>query len=211
MLKNKLNLLIIAVLLVAASLFAVSRQMGKDGAGSSEQVAVGAKAPAFSLVNAVDGKTVAFKPGDGKLSVVVFTCNQCPYAKAFEPRIIELARRYAAQGVVFYAIDPNDDTRYSEETMENMKARAVENRYPYPYLKDGDSAVARAYGARVTPHVFVVDKAGSVRYRGYVDDTARAEERKVTGLSDALDALLANKQVATTATKEFGCSIKWKS
>ena len=211
MTKKKV-LLVIAVLLVAASLFAVSQlRKGADGPGPSGELAVGVKAPAFSLVNAVDGKTVAFQPGDGKLSVVVFTCNQCPYAKAFEPRIIELGRRYAAQGVVFYAIDPNDDTRYPEESTENMKARAVEKGYPYPYLKDGDSAVARAYGARVTPHVFVVDPAGNVRYRGYVDDTAKVEERKVTGLSDALDALLAKNEVATTVTKEFGCSIKWKA
>ncbi|HEX6159798.1 MAG TPA: thioredoxin family protein [Thermoanaerobaculia bacterium] len=178
---------------------------------SAEQVAIGAKAPAFTLTNAVDGRQVAFQPGDGKLSVVVFTCNQCPYAKAFEPRILELAKQYAGQGVVFYAIDPNDDTKYAEETMENMKARAVEKGYPFPYLKDGDSAVARAYGARVTPHVFVVDPAGVVRYRGYVDDTAKTAERKVTGLSDALDALLAKKDVATAVTKEFGCTIKWKS
>ncbi|HEY0143162.1 MAG TPA: thioredoxin family protein [Thermoanaerobaculia bacterium] len=178
---------------------------------AAEQVAIGAKAPAFTLTNAVDGKQVAFQPGDGKYSVVVFTCNQCPYAKAFEPRIIELAKQYAAQGVAFYAIDPNDDTKYAEETMENMKARAVEKGYPFPYLKDGDSAIARAYGARVTPHVFVVDPSGAVRYRGYVDDTAKVAERKVTGLSDALDALLAKKEVATAVTKEFGCSIKWKS
>lgn len=180
-------------------------------AGADEQVAIGAKAPAFTLTNAVDGKPVAFQPGDGKLSVVVFTCNQCPYAKAFEPRIIELAKQYAAQGVTFYAVNPNDETRFAEETVENMKARAVEKAYPFPYLKDGDSAIARAYGARVTPHVFVVDAGGVVRYRGYVDDTAKVAERKVTGLADALDALLAKKDVATAVTKEFGCSIKWKS
>lgn len=194
-------------LMLAASLTAVAAEPAAAGG----QVAIGAKAPAFTLTNAVDGKPVAFQPGDGKHSVVVFTCNQCPYAKAFEPRIIELAKQYAARGVAFYAIDPNDDTRYAEETMENMKARAVEKGYPFPYLKDGDSAIARAYGARVTPHVFVVDPAGVVRYRGYVDDTAKVGERKVTGLSDALDALLEKKEVATSVTKEFGCSIKFKS
>ena len=82
----------------------------RRGRAFADELAVGAKAPQFSLVNAIDGKTVAFKPGDGKLSVVVFTCNQCPYAKAFEPRIIELGSSTEAKGVVFYAIDPNDDT-----------------------------------------------------------------------------------------------------
>jgi thiol-disulfide isomerase/thioredoxin len=178
---------------------------------AAEQVAIGAKAPSFQLVNAVDGKAVHFAPDKNDLSVVVFTCNQCPYAKAFEPRLIEIARQYQGKNVKFYAIDPNDDSKYSEETMENMKARAVEKGYPFPYLKDGDSTIARAYGARVTPHVFVVDKGGVVRYRGYVDDTAKKEERQVTGLTDALDSLLAGKQVATPVTREFGCSIKWKS
>ncbi|HEY8131417.1 MAG TPA: thioredoxin family protein [Thermoanaerobaculia bacterium] len=179
-------------------------------AALADELAVGAKAPAFSLVNAVDGKTYAFKPADGKISVVFFTCNQCPYAKAFEPRLIAIARQYQAKGVAFYAIDPNDENRFAEETLANMKDRAVNKGYPYPYLKDADSSIARAYGARVTPHVYVIDQGGVLRYRGYVDDSARPEERTKTGLTDALDALLANRQVATTATHAFGCTIKWK-
>lgn len=178
---------------------------------AGDAVEIGGKAPAFSLVNTVDGKTVAFKPGDGKVSVVVFTCNQCPYAKAFEGRIIELAKQYAGKGVVFYAVNPNDEAKNAVETADNMKARATEKGYPFAYLKDGDSSVAKAYGARVTPHVFLVDKGGVVRYRGYVDDTAKAEERSNAGLSNALDQLLAGQAVAQTVTREFGCSIKWKT
>ena len=177
----------------------------------ADELTVGAKAPAFALVNAVDGKTYAFKPGDGKLSVVFFTCNQCPYAKAFEPRLIEIAKAYASKGVIFYAIDPNDEGRYSEETLANMKDRAVSKGYPYPYLKDGDSSIARAYGARVTPHVYVIDSSGVVRYVGYVDNSARPEERTKTGLTDALDSLLVNRPVAVTSTRAFGCTIKFKS
>ncbi len=176
-----------------------------------DELAIGAKAPQFALVNAVDGKTVAFKPGDGKLSVVVFTCNQCPYAKAFEPRIIELARQYQSKGIAFYAIDPNDEAQYSVESLAEMKARAAEKGYPFPYLKDGDSAIARAYGARVTPHVYVIDGGGTLRYRGFVDDSAKAGERRTTGLSSALDDLLAGKAVSNQTTRAFGCTIKWKS
>ena len=179
-------------------------------AAVAEELAIGAKAPAFTLTNAVDGKTYAFKPGDGKISVVFFTCNQCPYAKAFEPRLIDIAKQYQAKGVLFYAIDPNDENRFSEETLANMKERAVSKGYPYPYLKDGDSSIASAYGARVTPHVYVIDQSGTLRYRGYVDDSAKPAERTRTGLSDALDALLANKPVATSETHAFGCTIKWK-
>jgi len=180
-------------------------------AGFAAEIEVGAKAPGFTLTNATDGKTVSFKPGDGKLAVVVFTCNQCPYAKAFEQRIIDLGRQYANRGVVFYAIDPNDDAQYPVESAAEMKSRATSRSYPFPYLKDGDSAIARAYGARVTPHIFVVDGSGTVRYRGYVDDSAKTEERKHEGLRTALDSLLQGRDVATTATKAFGCTIKFKS
>lgn len=178
---------------------------------AADELAIGASAPKFSLVNAVDGQTVAFRPGDGKLSVVIFTCNQCPYSKAFEPRIIELAKQYQPKGVVFYAIDPNDEAKYAVESLAEMKARATEKAYPFPYLKDGDSAIARAYGARVTPHVYVVDGGGTVRYRGYVDDSAKPEERRTTGLTNALDDLLVGKAVSNQATRAFGCTIKWKT
>ena len=178
---------------------------------NADELSIGAAAPKFSLVNAVDGRTVAFHPGDGKVSVVVFTCNQCPYAKAFEPRIIGLAKQYQAKGVVFYAIDPNDESQYSVESLAEMKARATANEYPFPYLKDGDSTIAHAYGARVTPHVYVIDGSGTLRYRGYVDDSAKPEERRTTGLANALDDLLAGKTVANQTTRAFGCTIKWKA
>ena len=180
-------------------------------ANGAEELPIGATAPKFALVNAVDGKTVAYKPGDGKISVVFFTCNQCPYAKAFEPRLIEIAKQYQRKGVAFYAIDPNDEAQYAVESLAEMKARAVERGYPFPYLKDGDSAIARAYGARVTPHVYVFDGTGTLRYRGYVDDSAKPAERKTAGLSNALDELLGGKTVSNQTTRAFGCSIKWKS
>jgi thiol-disulfide isomerase/thioredoxin len=176
---------------------------------NADELAIGSAAPKFSLVNAVDGKTVTFAPG--KISVVVFTCNQCPYAKAFEPRLIELAKQYQARGIAFYAIDPNDETQYAVESLAEMKARAVEKGYPFPYLKDGDSAIARAYGARVTPHVYVFDGGGVLRYRGYVDDSAKAAERRTTGLANALDDLLGGRPVSNQTTRAFGCTIKWKS
>lgn len=177
---------------------------------AAKELDIGSKAIPFSLVDAVDGKTVSFKPGDGKPAVVIFTCNHCPYAKAFEQRILTLAADYAKKGVAFYAVNPNDDVKYPEETMEKMKERATAKNYTLPYLKDGDSAIAKAYGAKVTPHVFVVDGTGNVRYRGYVDDSAKPDERQDTGLSNALDQLLAGKPVSNTATKAFGCTIKWK-
>lgn len=191
-------------LLVAITLFVAMT------ACAAEPLSIGGGVPAFSLVNAVDGKTVAMKPNDGGIKVVFFTCNQCPFAQAFEPRLIEIARKFGPKGVTFYAVDPNDDTKYPEETLVNMKARAVEKKYPYPYLKDADSSIARAYGARVTPHVYVIDGSGLLRYRGYVDDSAKPEERQTTGLTDALNTLLNGREVANADTRAFGCSIKWK-
>jgi thiol-disulfide isomerase/thioredoxin len=191
-------------LLVAMTLFVAT------AACAAEPLTIGSGVPAFSLVNAVNGKTVTMKPDDGGIKVVFFTCNQCPFAKAFEPRLIEIARKFGPKGVTFYAVDPNDDTQYPEETLANMKARATEKKYPYPYLKDADSSIARAYGARVTPHVYVIDGSGVLRYRGYVDDSAKPEERQTTGLTDALNTLLNGREVANADTRAFGCSIKWK-
>ena len=162
-------------------------------------------------MNAVDGQTVTMTPEDGNIKVVVFTCNSCPFAKAFEPRIIELANKFAQNGVKLYAVNPNDETKYEEETLANMKARAEDRNYRFPYLKDADSRIAHAYGARVTPHVFVVDGTGIVRYRGYVDDSAKPAERKTTGLSDAVGALTNGRDVTNAETRAFGCTIKWKS
>jgi thiol-disulfide isomerase/thioredoxin len=192
------NFFAIALLLVAGSAFAA-------------ELEIGAKAPAFSLVNAVDGKTMEMKPDDGFPKVIIFTCNQCPYAQAFEPRLIEIANKWRGKGVRFYAVDPNDETRYPEESLAGMKKRAEEKGYPFPYLKDADSAIARAYGARVTPHVFVVDGDGVVRYRGYVDDQADPAKRQTTGLTDALGAMTTGREVANASTRAFGCSIKWKT
>lgn len=180
-------------------------------AAASEEVAIGSAAPKFDLQDAVTGKSQSFKPGDGSLSVIVFTCNTCPYAKAFENRIVTLGREYGKRGVRFYAINPNDDARYPGDNLQAMKERATAKAYPFPYLKDADSSVARAYGARVTPHIFVVDGSGKVRYRGYVDDSAKPEERQNEGLSNALDDLLANRAVKTESTGAFGCTIKWKN
>lgn len=177
----------------------------------ADELGVGSKAPGFNLVNAADGNKVNFKPGDGKTSVVIFTCNDCPFAKAFEDRIVSIARQYSSKGVAFYALNPNDDNTHPGETLAIMKSRAAAKNYSLPYLKDGDSAIARAYGARVTPHVFVIDGSGVVKYHGYVDDSAKPDQRTDEGLINALDSMLAGKQIKNASTRAFGCTIKWKS
>lgn len=202
--------------IIGLMLFAAACEMpelpfgGDEPPAGAVELAAGAKAPGFSLVNAVDGKTVAMKPDDGKWKIVAFTCNQCPYAKAFEPRLIEIANRYTQKGVDVYAVNPNDEAKYEIESLANMKERATEERYPFPYLKDGDSSVARAYGARVTPHVFLVDGNGVIQYRGYIDDSAKPAKRKTEGLTNALNLVLDGRDVVLKETRAFGCGIKWK-
>ena len=128
------------------------------------ELKIGATAPGFALLNSVDGRYYEFNPSENDLSVVIFTCNECPYAKAFEQRLIDLGKTYSKKGVTFVAVNPNDEARYHEETIGNMKDRAVTKGYPFPYVKDTDSSIARAYGARVTPHIFVVDNKDSVSF-----------------------------------------------
>lgn len=195
------KLLVLIAALIALACVAVA----------SEELSPGAAAPKFSLLDARSGKNVTFNPGDGKVSVIIFTCNTCPFAKAFEDRIVSLGAEYGKRGVQFYAINPNDDVKYPGDSMDAMKERAAAKNFGFPYLKDGDSTVARSYGARVTPHIFLVDGSGKVRYRGYVDDSAKREERKDEGLRNALDDLLAKREVKSASTKAFGCTIKWKS
>jgi thiol-disulfide isomerase/thioredoxin len=156
----------------------------------------------------VDGKPVRFVPASGKPAVVVFMCNSCPFAKAFENRLVQLAKDYAKKGVTFYSVNSSSDT-IAAESLAEMKTRAADKGFAFAYLKDGDSATARAYGARVTPHVFLVDGKGVVQYRGYVDDSAKAEERTHEGLTEALDSLLAGTSIAKAETKAFGCTIKF--
>lgn len=191
----------IAGITVALVLAATSLSAG-------DELAIGGKAPAFELVNAADGSTVAMKPDDGFPKVVVFTSNVCPDAIAFEPRLLEIANRFGHRGARMYAINPNDAATSPAESLAAMQARAVEAGYPFPYLKDRDGSVARAYGARVTPLVLVVDGDGTLIYRGAIDDSPNPVERRTTGLTDALNAMMNGREVAAPVTPEHGCAIE---
>ena len=141
-------------------------------AATADELAIGAKAPGFTLLG-TDGQkhTLAeyAKPAEGegpKAIAVVFTCNHCPYAKAYEPVLIDLAHQYADKGVAFVLISPNDPKIAPDDSYEKMQARAKEKNYPFPYLYDESQETAKAYGARVTPHIFLLDSSLVLRYRG---------------------------------------------
>jgi peroxiredoxin len=180
---------------------------------------LGSPAPGFNLPG-VDGRDHALKDfAAAKILVVVFTCNHCPTAQYYEERLKQLVTDYKARGVAVVAIMPNDpkSVRLDElgwtdlsDSFEEMKIRARDCQFNFPYLYDGDvEAVARAYGPVATPHVFVFDAARKLRYVGAIDDSERVQHVSKHYLRDALDALLAGQEPAVTKTKVVGCSIKW--
>ena len=166
--------------------------------------AIGDRAPAFALPD-TDGVERALETP----AVVVFTCNHCPYALAWHDRIAGAARDYP--DVHFFAINPNDAERYPRDSADAMRERVERERgWPMPYLRDESQDVARAYGAKTTPDLFVVDGAGVVRYRGAPDPDHQDPSLNASWLRDALDSVLAGEDVARPETDPIGCSVKWK-
>ena len=168
----------------------------------------------FSLQN-IDGKNVSLADyKDSKGFIITFTCNHCPYAMAYEDRILALNKKYAKAGYPVIAINPNDAIQYPEDNFEAMQVRAKEKKFNFPYLYDESQKIAKQFGATKTPHVFIVQKEGDklvVKYIGAIDDNwEKAADVKEKYAESAIDALLAEKPVATTSTKAIGCSIKWK-
>lgn len=166
--------------------------------------------PAFDLPG-TDDKHHTLASFTDDLLVVIVSCNHCPYVIAYEERIVGLAKAYAAKKVGFVAVNANDATRYPDDGMQPMKARARERGFPFPYLRDDSQGFVRALGARFTPEVFVFDRERKLRYHGRIDDNHRDPSRvTATDLRNALDALLDAKEPPVTQTTAFGCSIKWK-
>ena len=193
------------------------------GAASAEEVhpilALGSQAPDFSLPG-VDGQIHKLSDyASSPILVVVFTCNHCPIAQMYEKRIQQLATDYKDKGVAVVAIQGNDpqairidelDSSDVSDTLPEMKIRVQYKHLTYPYLYDGDTQkVTRAYGPQATPHVFIFDQQRHLRYEGRIDNSYRTELVKTQDARNAIDALLAHKEVAVKHTGVFGCSTKW--
>lgn len=175
---------------------------------------IGDIATDFSLKN-IDHKKVSLSDfKDAKGYIVIFTCNHCPYAVAYEDRTIDLHNKYAKKGYPVIAINPNDPSVQPQDSFENMKKRAKEKKFPFPYLLDEGQKIYPQYGATKTPHVYVLqktEKGNLVKYIGAIDDNYSDEnEVKVKYVEDAVNALLMNKEIATKETKAIGCTIKVK-
>lgn len=183
-------------------------------------LAIGSPAPSFELPG-VDG--AIHKLSDysaGPVLAVIFTCNHCPIAQMYERRIAQLSADYRDRGVSVVAIEPNDpkaitidelDSSDISDSLEEMKIRAEYKHLTYPYLYDGETQlVTDAYGPQATPHAFVFDSDRRLRYEGRVDNSYRSELVTTHEVRDAIDALLAHREVAVKHTGVFGCSTKWK-
>jgi peroxiredoxin len=171
--------------------------------------AIGDRAPGFALP---DTEGTVHEPGGAPATVVVFTCNHCPYALAWHERIIDAARDYAGRGVRVLAINPNDAERYPRDSPQAMAERVGRGEFDgVPYLRDESQDVARAYEAKTTPDVFVLDADGLLRYRGAPDGDSDDPAQNAAFLRGALDAVLEGRDPDPPETPPVGCSIKWKA
>jgi len=203
------TLKLLGVLLVAVMLSAFT--IKTDGGGYS----VGDIATDFSLEN-IDGKMVSLSDyKDARGFIVIFTCNTCPYAVAYEDRIEALNKKYAEKGYPVVAIMPNDTDVKPGDNLEAMKARAQAKGFTFPYLMDKGQDIYPQYGATKTPHVYILQKTtkgNEVKYIGAIDDNYKdADAVKTKYVENAVDALLEGKEVKVNQTRAIGCSIKVKS
>lgn len=175
---------------------------------------IGDSAADFKLKNVNDKFVSLSDYKDAKGFLVIFTCNHCPYAIAYEDRIIALDKKYSKLGYPVIAINPNDPSVQPEDSFENMKKRAKEKGFTFPYLLDDGQKVYPQYGATKTPHVFLLNKENGknvVKYIGTIDNNYEgASDADEHYVSAAVDALLAKKPITQTTTVAIGCTIKVK-
>ena len=179
--------------------------------------------PVLSMGAAIPMSDVKMKSVDGKEltladvkkpagTLVVFTCNHCPFAKMWETRIVELGNTYAAKGIGVVAVNANDPAVAADDSYDKMVERAKERGMQFPYVVDATSNVARAFGATRTPEAFLFDAEGKLVYPGAVDDNGQEPEKvSNTYLKNALDAVVGGKDVPVKETKSIGCGIKFRS
>lgn len=198
---------IILLVMLAFSAFLSQAQNATLKAGDT--------APDFKLKN-VDGKEVSFNSfPKAKGYIVVFTCNTCPYAVGYEQRIIDLDNKFRPQGYPVIAINPNDPEASTADTFDKMQELAKNKKYPFPYLFDAGQKVTDQYGAKRTPHLFIVSKTPKgnvVEYVGAIDNDPEGNNAQKTKYAeDVIAALKSNQKPAITQTKEIGCTVKRKA
>ena len=165
--------------------------------------------PGFTLP-ATDGSTVDSSAIESDILAVIFTCNHCPYAQAYEDRLVAMAEHFKADGVQFVLISSNDATNYPEDSFEAMKQKSAEKGYKFPYCYDESQAVAKSFGALCTPHCFVFNKDRNLAYKGRIDDSWRdASAVADASLQNAITDLVQGNEPTHPEVNAIGCSIKW--
>ena len=203
----------LATLVVALVVVASIGLGAKEKAAAPAALKLGKAAPSTAVkMKNVDGKRLSIAEVKGeKGTLVVFTCNHCPFVIAWEDRMVALANEYAKKGVGVIFVNPNDPTRKPQDGFENMQKRAKTKGMAFPYVVDEGSVVARAFGAARTPECFLFDAKMKLVYHGAVDDNSRSPDRVTKRyLSDALAALVAGETSKEKVTRAPGCSIKWR-
>jgi peroxiredoxin len=178
---------------------------------ATNNLEIGSSAPDFHLIGIDEKKYSLESFKDKKALIIIFSCNHCPYVQAYEDRVIQIQKDYADKGVAVAAINSNEDINYPDDSFENMKKRAAEKNFNFPYLRDEDQSIARTYDATHTPEIFLFDENRKLAFHGKIDDNWQ-EPDKVQNhyLRDALDELLAGKEISVPETFTIGCTIKWK-
>ncbi len=186
-------------------------KIGKGLFMSTRTLELNSTCPAFSM-KAVDGKNYSLKSFNNKKAlVIIFSCNHCPYVQAYEERIKGIQNDYAAKGVQVIAVNSNDKTQHEDDSFEGMIERARTKIFNFPYLRDEDQSVAKAFDASHTPEIFLFDENRKLKYHGKIDDNWKDEDMiRSFYLRDALDELLEGKDISVPETFSIGCTIKWK-
>ena len=174
-------------------------------------LSLGSEAPDFSL-RGTDSNTYSLKDfADTKILVIFFTCNNCPYVLGSDEVTRQTAEKFEPQGVRFVGINSNSPNTYEEDSFENMVIRMTEYRFPWLYLYDDSQNVARAYGALKTPHFFVFNEESKLVYTGRgVDSPRDTSKMTINDLENAIEELLAGKEITTPITNPIGCNVKWE-
>ncbi len=172
-------------------------------------LAIGERAPDFTLP-ATDGQTYSLASFDAKPTVIIFSANHCPYVAAWEDRMIALGKEFGARDVAFAVISSNDADKIPQDSFDEMRKRAEEKGYPFPYLYDEDQSAARSYGSTRTPEVFVFDRDRVLRYHGAIDSDFEEGPDLQPYLRTALEQLLNGADISVPETRPVGCTMKWK-
>jgi peroxiredoxin len=177
---------------------------------AAREFGLGDRSPGLRLPDTEGSRhSLADAPG-APATVVVWTCNHCPYALAWHDRLVDVARDYGDRGVRFLAVNSNDAERYPADSREAMRERLAVERWPFPYLHDESQDAAREWGAETTPHLFVLDSELRLRYEGAPDPDYADPSQEAVWLREALDQVLSGDEVQRPRTEPVGCSIKWK-